>query len=43
VVSEHGGELLEEPVLTVDLHFQAKRPGGRSGKSKKARKAPPSR
>jgi 16S rRNA (guanine527-N7)-methyltransferase len=43
VVSEHGGELLEEPVLTVDLRFQPKRPGGRSGKSKKARKAPPSR
>ena len=43
VVSEHGGELLEEPVLTVDLRFEPKRPGGRSGKSKKARKAPPSR
>jgi 16S rRNA (guanine527-N7)-methyltransferase len=28
VVSEHGGDLLDEPVLTVDLRFQPKRRGG---------------
>ena len=29
VVSEHGGEVLDEPVLTVDLRFEPRRRGGR--------------
>lgn len=32
VVSEHGVAVLEEPVLTVDLRFEPKGPGGRRGK-----------
>ena len=32
VVSEHGGALLEEPVLTVDLRFEPKRPSGASSR-----------
>ncbi len=30
VVSEHGGAVLDEPVLTVDLRFEPKRPASRS-------------
>ncbi len=42
VVSEHGGDLLEEPVLTVDLRFEPKRragPSATSGKSAKSGRA----
>jgi 16S rRNA (guanine527-N7)-methyltransferase len=36
VVSEHGGELLEEPVLTVDLRFEPKRRAGKGGSPRPA-------
>lgn len=39
VVSEHGGDVLEEPVLTVDLRFEPKVPAGkRTRASKKPRR-----
>ncbi len=39
VVSEHGGDLLEEPVLTVDLRFEPKRRAGTSATSSKFAKS----
>jgi 16S rRNA (guanine527-N7)-methyltransferase len=36
VVREHGSDVLEEPVLTVDLRFEPRRRAGRSGKPSKA-------
>jgi 16S rRNA (guanine527-N7)-methyltransferase len=39
VVSEHGGDLLEEPVLTVDLRFEPKRRAGTSATSGKLAKS----
>ena len=33
VVTEHGGEVLEEPVLTVDLRFEPRAPGGKRSRS----------
>jgi 16S rRNA (guanine527-N7)-methyltransferase len=39
VVSEHGGDLLEEPVLTVDLRFEPKRRAGTSATSGKSAKS----
>ncbi len=39
VVSQHGADVLDEPVLTVDLRFEAKVPSAeRSRKAKKARR-----
>jgi len=39
VVREHGGDLLEEPVLTVDLRFELRRPsGGRGNKGRRSTK-----
>ena len=38
VVSEHGGDLLEEPVLTVDLRFEPKRRGSKTKQRSKGRK-----
>lgn len=43
VVTEHGGSVLDEPVLTVDLRLEARRPDrqrpGRSGRSARSRRA----
>ncbi len=37
VVSEHGGDLLEEPVLTVDLRFEPKHRGSKAKRGGKAK------
>ena len=38
VVSEHGGDLLDEPVLTVDLRFEPKRRGSKTKQRSKGSK-----
>ena len=38
VVTEHGGDLLEEPVLTVDLRFEPKRRGSKTKQRSKGGK-----
>ena len=37
VVSEHGGDLLEEPVLTVDLRFEPEHPRSKAKRGGKAK------